>query len=200
MDTYFSPDSGFYNWVLIPSLIFIARILDVSMETLRVVCIAKGYKKLAPLIGFFEILIWVVAISQIMKNLSNVACYISYAAGFSMGSYIGMCLAEKLSLGMVLLRVITAKNAQEIMASLKEYQCNFTSMDGIGQHGQVKVIFTVIPRGEIKKVVNLIKSHNDQAFYSIEEVGFVHSTKIPMVDSWVQPGFLSIFRIFRRGK
>ena len=91
-------DFDVYAWIIIPFLIFLARVADVSIGTIRLIFISKGLKYLAPVVGFFEILIWLMAIGQIMKNLSNPICYIAYAGGFATGNFVGICIAEKLSL------------------------------------------------------------------------------------------------------
>ena len=108
-------NSGFYTWFVIPALIFCARIIDVSMGTVRVIFVSRGFKYLAPVVGFFEILIWLLAIGQIMQNLSNPVCYIAYAGGFAMGNFVGIHIAEKLSLGLVMIRVITEKDAAPLV-------------------------------------------------------------------------------------
>ena len=112
-------NSAFYAWLILPLLIFLARVADVSIGTIRLIFISRGLKYLAPLVGFFEILIWLLAIGQIMKNLSNPACYIAYAGGFAMGNFVGMWTAERLSLGVVLIRVVTKKDATELVECLK---------------------------------------------------------------------------------
>ena len=93
----------YFTWVVIPVLIFLARILDVSIGTLRLIYVSRGYKTLAPVLGFFEVLIWLAAIRQIMQHVDNPACFLAYALGFASGNYIGMWISEKLSIGKVLL-------------------------------------------------------------------------------------------------
>ena len=145
-------NSGFYAWLILPLLIFLARVADVSIGTIRLIFISRGLKYLAPVVGFFEILIWLLAIGQIMKNLSNPACYIAYAGGFAMGNFVGMWIAEKLSLGVVLVRVVTKKDASQLVELLKSANYGVTSVDGHSTAGQVKVVFTILPRKEIKRV------------------------------------------------
>ena len=193
-------NSSVYTWFVIPFLIFIARIADVSMGTVRVIFVSRGFKYLAPIVGFFEILIWLMAIGQIMKNLSNPACYIAYAGGFAMGNYVGICIAEKLSLGMVLIRVISKMDALPLVEYLKSQDYGVTSVDGHGTSGEVKVVFTIVPRREVPSVVDLIKKFNPQAFYSIEEVGFVERGVFPIKKSWLDLQFLRFFRSSRKGK
>ncbi len=200
MDSSLLSSTGLYAWFILPLLIFVARIADVSIGTIRVIFISRGLKYLAPVVGFFEILIWLLAIGQIMKNLSNPACYIAYAGGFAMGNFVGIWIAEKLSLGVVLIRVITKKDASELVEYLKSAGYGVTCVDGHGSDGQVQVVFTIVLRREVKSVVDLIKNFNPNAFYSIEEVRFVEKGVFPIRKTWRDNGFKSLFKPFRKGK
>jgi len=193
-------NSWVYTWIVIPLLIFVARVIDVSLGTVRVIFVSRGLKYLAPVVGFFEILIWLLAIGQIMKNLSNPACYIAYAGGFAMGNFVGIHIAEKLSLGLVMIRVVTKRDAAPLVDFLKAENYGVTSVDGHGTSGQVKVVFTIVPRREARSVVELIKKFNPQAFYSIGEVGLVESGIFPVRKSWRDFILLGLFRPFRKGK
>jgi len=193
-------NSGFYMWIVLPFLIFLARVLDVSLGTVRVIFISRGFKYLSPLIGFFEILIWLLAIGQIMKNLSNPACYIAYAGGFAMGNYVGIRIADRLSLGVVLIRVVTKEDASQLVELLKFANYGVTSVDGHSTAGQVKMVFTIVPRKEIKRVADLIRKFNPKAFYSIEEVSFVEKGIFPARKTWGNSGLSKFFRPFRKGK
>ncbi|MBN2136577.1 MAG: DUF2179 domain-containing protein [Sedimentisphaerales bacterium] len=200
MHDLFLANSWYYTWMLLPFLIFIARVLDVSLGTVRVIFVSRGLKYLAPIVGFFEILIWLLAIGQIMQNLSNPACYVAYAAGFAMGNFVGICMAERLSLGVVLVRVITREDALPLAEKLRENDYGVTSVDGHGASGEVKVVFTIVPRRELGRLAGLIKECNPQAFYSVEEVGFVEKGVFPLRASWVDTRLLALFRLFRKGK
>ncbi len=193
-------NTGFYMWFVLPFLIFLARVLDVSFGTIRVIFISRGFKYLSPLIGFFEMLIWLLAIGQIMKNLSNPVCYIAYAGGFAMGNYVGIRIADRLSLGIVLIRVITEKDASQLVESLESATYGVTSVDGHGAAGQVKVVFTIVPGKEVKRVVNLIEKFNPKAFYSIEEVGFVEKGIFPARKIWGNSDLSKLFRPVRTEK
>jgi len=194
------PSSNLYALFIIPLLIFVARVLDVTLGTIRVIFVSKGLKYLAPVVGFFEILIWLLAIGQIMSNLNNPACYIAYAGGFAMGNYVGIMIAEKLSLGVALLRVITQKDATELIQSLSSKKYGVTSVDGQGVHGKVSIIFTIVPRKEIQKVVDIVKKFNQKAFYTVEDIGFVEEGIFPLRKNWRNETFEFLFRPFRKGK
>jgi len=165
-----------------------------------VIFVSRGFKYLAPVVGFFEILIWLLAIGQIIKNLSNPMCYIAYAGGFAMGNYVGICIADKLSLGMVLIRIVSKKDAIPLVEQLKEENYGVTSVDGHGTSGEVKVVLTIVPRREVKSVIEQVKKFNPNAFYTIEEVGFVEKGVFPIRKNWHDAGWLRIFKPFRKGK
>ncbi|HOW57397.1 MAG TPA: DUF5698 domain-containing protein, partial [Smithellaceae bacterium] len=98
--------SEIFKWLFIPLLIFLARVCDVTLDTVRIIYISRGMKYLAPLIAFFEIIIWLIAISQIMMNMDNVYYYIAYAAGFATGNFIGIYIEGRMAIGTVVIRVI----------------------------------------------------------------------------------------------
>lgn len=200
MDNLLLFNSGIYTWFILPALIFFARVVDVSMGTIRVIFVSRGLKYLAPIVGFFEILIWLLAIGQIMKNLSNPMCYVAYAGGFAMGNFVGIHIAEKLSIGVVMIRVVTTKDAAPLVDFLKTENYGVTSVDGHGTSGQVKVVFTIVPRREVRSVVELIKKFNPNAFYSIEEVGLVKRGIFPVRKSRGNFSLFEQFRPFRKGK
>jgi uncharacterized protein YebE (UPF0316 family) len=196
MPDFLLSNSAFFTWFLLPVLIFIARVSDVSLGTVRVIFITRGMKYLAPIVGFFEVIIWLLAIGQIMQHLSSPLCYIAYAGGFATGNYVGMWIAEKLSLGVVLIRTITSKDASELLEYLKSAEYGVTSLDAQGSAGKVQVVFTIVHRREVAAVVNLIKQFNPKAFYTIEEVGFVEEGIFPSRKTWLN----NMFRSWRKGK
>jgi len=168
MENFFSTD--LYNWVVFPLAIFISRMADVSLGTLRGVLAAKGKKKIVPFIGFVEVLLWLFAIGQIMQNLNNFMCYFAWAGGYAMGSFIGLSIEERLAIGSQVVRIITAQQCDELIASLRSRHFGVTEMDGKGARGPVKIIFTVVRRKQVEEVIELLNRHNPNAFYSVEDV------------------------------
>ncbi|MFP4664499.1 MAG: DUF2179 domain-containing protein [Bacteroidales bacterium] len=160
----------FETWILIPAFIFVARILDVSIGTLRLILMGRGYKKIAPILGFIEILIWVIAISKIMENLNNWINYIFYAAGFSAGTYIGMYIEEKLAIGKVGVRIITRKGAEKLIKSIGLNGFGVTYIEAKGNKEDVHVIFTTCKRKRLNKLLALVHDYNPNAFYTIEDI------------------------------
>jgi len=164
-----------YSWVILPLLIFLARIGDVSMETIRVIYISKGIKYLAPFIAFFEIVIWLLAMEVVMSDLSNIANFFAYAFGFAMGTYIGLVIEEKLSIGMVIMRIITKNDStDEIISFLQSENYGITSLDATGSRGDVKMIITLVNRTDVPAITAHIEATNPQAFFSIEDIRYVN--------------------------
>jgi uncharacterized protein YebE (UPF0316 family) len=176
------PPDFLHEWILIPLLIFVARIGDVSMDTVRIMLLSKNKKFLAPLIGFIQVLVWLLAFRQIILNLSNPACYIGFASGFATGTYLGMVIEEKLALGFQVLRIITRKEATELISFLRQQGYGVTNVDGEGISGKVSILYTIVKRSEIPKLIEIVKHFNPKAFYTIEDVKTVsengmHSNK-----------------------
>jgi uncharacterized protein YebE (UPF0316 family) len=158
-----------YTWVVLPLLIFSARVVDVSLDTIRILFISKRLKYLAPLIGFFEVLIWLMAMRQIMQDLNNLAYMIAYAAGFATGNFVGMYIEQLLSIGKVIIRII-GRDCDGLVETLRACGCGVTSIEAQGLNGPVKIIFSIINRADIDSVVSKIREFNPQAFYSLEDV------------------------------
>jgi len=192
--------SEIFAWIILPFLIFFARVCDVSLGTIRIIFISKGIMYLAPLIGFFEILIWLLAISQIMQNLTNVYYYIFYAGGFAIGNLVGIILEEKLSIGTVGIRIITRQDARELVDALKKSEYGITVVDAEGSKDKVKIIFTVINRQNIQGVINIVKQYNPKAFYHIEDIRFVSETLQSYMKPWYRRDHFRFINGWRKGK
>ncbi len=163
-----------FAYVWLPLMIFAARICDVSIGTLRIILVARGQKAVAPLLGFVEVLIWIIAIGQIMENLDNWTCYLFYAAGFATGNYVGMVIEEKIAMGIVGLRLVTGKPADELISSLTENGYGLTHMDARGTVGPVHVLFITVSRKKLNELIDIINKFNPGAFYTVEDIRFVN--------------------------
>jgi uncharacterized protein YebE (UPF0316 family) len=166
----FGVSSDTFHWVILPLLIFFSRICDVSLSTIRQIFVVSGKRKLAPMLGIFESLLWLLAISTIMKNLDNFACYVGYAAGFATGIFVGMTIEEKLALGKVVVQVITRREVPELIEKLRQSKFGFTFVEGEGKRENVKLIFSVINRHDLPELLDMICTYNPNAFYTVETV------------------------------
>ena len=199
METSFF-DSSFFSYAILPLLIFLARICDVSIGTMRIIFVSKGRKYLAPTLGFFEVLIWIIAISKIMQNLDNYVNYVAYAAGFATGNYIGMIIEEKLALGIQMIRVFAYQRGPELVQSLNSKGYGATSVEAYGAKEKVHLIYTIVHRNELGNVLDIIDRFNPKAFYTIEDIKAVNEGIFrPRIQKNVIP-FASILREWRKGK
>lgn len=162
--------SELYNWVVLPLLIALARIVDVTVGTIRVIMVSRGYKNIAPVLGFGEVIIWLLAIGQIMQQLDNVMSYIGYGAGFAAGNYIGIHLVEKMSLGTVVLRIIPRTDSTALVSALRGAGYGVTAVNAEGKDGPVQIIFSIVKKKDLQGALGIINEHNPNAFYTIEEV------------------------------
>ncbi len=167
-------DSDFFSYVLLPVLIFLARICDVSIGTMRIIFVSKGKKNIAPFLGFFEVLIWITAISKIMQNLDNYVNYIAYAGGFATGNLIGMIIEERLAMGILMIRVFAHERGPELVTALNGSGYGATVVDAHGAREKVHLIYTIVNRNELDRVVGIINNFNPQSFYTIEDIRSVN--------------------------
>ncbi|WP_209331057.1 DUF2179 domain-containing protein [Lunatimonas salinarum] len=180
-----------FNYLIMPLLIFLARIGDVSINTLRIVFVMSGKKYIAPIMGFFEALIWLLAIGQIFQNINNPLSYIAYSGGFAMGIWVGMTIEEKLALGRVLVRVITPEPMPQLVEYMKEKGHRFTIVGAEGRYGRVQLLFTVLKRENLKDFVAKVKKVNEKAFYTIESVKRVSEDDFTLTED--RPNFATRF-------
>lgn len=180
MFSEFAGSSSLIVTVAVPLLIFLARVLDVSLATLRISMVYRGLKHLAAPLGFLEALVWVLAISQVMLHLDNWLTYLAFAMGFGAGNYVGLLIEERLAFGNLILRVITPNDDSALTKALWDADFGVTSVSARGESGPVKVIFTVVKRRDLQKALGLIRQFNPNAFYTIEDVRFFNETHPPV--------------------
>lgn len=186
-------------WV-VPILIFMARIADVSIGTLRIILVARDLRFYATVLGFLEVLIWLAAISQIMQNLSSVHNFLAYAAGFATGTFVGMTIERRLAIGSYMIRMIIPRDSIGLIEKLTEIGYRVTHVDAQGAMGPVSIVFTVVKRRQLKEVVQVIKQFNPDTFYTVEDVRVAkHPVSVrPLTARKAQ--ILQPFVFFRKGK
>ena len=193
-------NSQLFTFVVLPLLILLSRVCDVTLGTLRIMFVSRGHKVLSAILGFFEVLIWLIAIRQIMQNLENVFCYIAYAGGFAIGNYIGIKIEERLAYGKIMIRIIAKKDASELVGELRDKGFGATKIDAQGTSGLVNVIYSIIDRVHIQKVVDTINRYNPKAFYTIEDVRAVKEGIFPSGKKGLKRFMSRPPRMYRRGR
>lgn len=176
------PD-GLFRYGLLPLLIFLARIADVSINTIRIIYVLGGRRLTATLLGFFESFIWLLAISQIFSQLNNWICYFAYPAGFAMGIYVGMIIEEKIAYGKVIVRIITRKDVSALIGFLNERKFRYTKVDAHGPDGHENLVFTVLEREFLEELLQYLKDKLPTAFYTVEKVNCAAETGAIVAES-----------------
>ncbi len=172
-------DADLFAWVILPILIFFARVTDVTLGTLRIIFVSRGKRMLAPILGFFEVLIWIVAIGQLMQNLGSVTSYLGYAAGFAAGNFVGMLIEDRLAIGSLVVRCILPAGGDEVMRLLHESGFGATEVDGQGANGPVKLIYVALKRKHLKEVTQIIHTVYPKAFLTVEDLRSVEAGVFP---------------------
>src|SRR5690606_21667256 len=174
MESHFLSNLGIpeevYRYVLLPLLIFLARIADVSINTIRIIYVLGGRRVTATLLGFFESLIWLMAISQIFEHLDNWVCYFAYPAGFASGIFVGMIIEERIAYGKVIVRIITRKVVTQLLQYLRNRSFRYTYVDAVGPDGKENLVFTVLARESLEALLDELKTSLPTAFYTVEKV------------------------------
>jgi uncharacterized protein YebE (UPF0316 family) len=159
------PYAGF-----LPLVVFLARIADVSLGTLRINFVARGFKIRASLIGFVEVLIWITIVAQIVRQVHSWANILAFAGGFAAGTYVGMRIEEHLAIGNVWVRVIAPLDPNPLVTALRTDGYGVTLLDARGAGGPTTILLILARRSHLGGVLLRIRAHLPEAFYTVEDV------------------------------
>ncbi len=162
--------SPWYSGVVLPLSIFLARTLDMSLSTLRITFVAQGRSLLAPIFGFFESLIWLMIIGQVLQHIDNPLCTIAYAGGFAAGNSLGLFIERRMAVGHRILRIFTTERSEELARLLRRAGVGVTVVDGQGAQGPVQILFSLVRRRDLERMLTLVQRHDPAAVYSVEDV------------------------------
>jgi uncharacterized protein YebE (UPF0316 family) len=154
---------------ILPFLICGARILDVSMGTLRTVAVVRGKVLVAAMLGFFEMIIWVLAIGNLVTCLDNPFNVLGYAGGFALGNALGIAIEKKLALGKLVVRMITRDHGEELAEALREAGLRVTEFIGRGKLGPVTLLYVIMDRTDVPAAQRLAESVDPNVFVAIED-------------------------------
>lgn len=162
-----------YPYLLVP-LIFFARVADVSLGAFRTIVVFRGHKFLASFIGFFEIIIWLIAAAQVLTNLDQWYLALAYASGFAVGNYVGISIENRFAIGNELIRCISF-NRDVLSEKLREEGFKVVSFDGdMGEAYPVELLLIIEKRRKVPSLIRLIKDLDPSAVYSVSDVKSVY--------------------------
>lgn len=154
-------------------VIFLLRVIGVTLATVRVLLMTRGYKLRSATIGFFEVLVYVLAIGQVVQNLSNLWNVFGYCFGFFVGTLLGMWIEGRLALGHATVRVVSVERADVIATAIREAGYGATEGWGHGAAGLIGTIKTVVRRRDVDEVCDLVRRTDPEAFVTVEETRWV---------------------------
>lgn len=156
------------NVAIAAVLIFFLRVIDVSLGTVRTISIVNGRITLAVLLGFFEVLIWITAISQVMAGVThNPVLLVAYAGGFASGNGVGILIERRLAMGNQLLRVFT-RQGDAVAEALRAAGQAVTVVTGSGRDGPVEILYIATARRLTGSLVEVAKAKDPELFYVVE--------------------------------
>jgi uncharacterized protein YebE (UPF0316 family) len=150
--------------------IFALRVSDMSLDTLRMLFVMRGRKSVAWVLGFFQSVIFVVAITSVLQNMGNLLNVIGYAAGFATGNVVGMLIEERLAIGHILLSVISSRRGSAIAECLRDAGYAVTEIPARGKDGMVTLLNCNVLRKNVDKVRQLVNTVDDEAFITADDV------------------------------
>ena len=151
-------------------LIYCARIMDVSIGTMRTICMVRGLRKIAVLLGFFEVIIWVLAVQYVLRNLTDPFALIAYGAGFSTGIAVGMTIERRLARGDQAVRANVPDGSIDQAGRLRAFGYRVTRILGEGRGGPVEVQFIVVPRRNVPQLMERIFTIDPRAMVTVEDI------------------------------
>lgn len=157
-----------------PLLIFFMRIGDVSLATVRMLLIMRNARVWAPIIGFFEVLIWILAAGTAIQHLDSPWHVLGYCGGFAAGNFVGLLLEERLAFGLASVQVFAPSHGPELANALRTFGHGVTEIQGRGRKGPVDVIMSVVKRKDLPTVSNLVDDLAPDSFVSVEEPTAIH--------------------------
>lgn len=156
--------------LLSAGLIFTLRVTDMTLDTLRVLFVMRGRKPIAWILGFFQAAVFVIAITFVLRDLTNVLNIIGYAAGFATGVVVGMAIEERLAIGHIHMRIISSRRGTRIAERIREEGYAVTEIPARGKDGTVTMLNCSVLRKNVARVRNMVNEIDPEAFITSEDI------------------------------
>jgi uncharacterized protein YebE (UPF0316 family) len=156
-----------------PLVIFALRIVDVSLDTMRVLSAVRGARWIAGGLGFFQALIWLVVVGNAIKHLDSIWHILGYAGGFGAGTLVGISIENALAYGLATVRVVSRQGGVEIAHALRERGYGVTEFGGQGRDGRVEILNSVVQRQDLAEIMRIVDRWDPGAFVTVEEPKFL---------------------------
>ena len=156
---------------MVPLIILIARIFETSLETVRTIYIARGHANLASCMGIVKTGIWLLSTGLVLTNLTDYWNILAYLAGYGIGTLLGMQIENMISIGYVIVRLITPSDPQPLITRLSALGYGMTRIEGKGGFSNpVNILFMIVPRTQLPGLLHIISTEYPDLLYTIEDV------------------------------
>lgn len=170
-------------WILLSAylFIFVARVIDMSLDVIRILMLTKGRKVAASIVGFFEISVFIVALNEVLKGgLDDPGKILAYASGFAMGNFVGSMIEERLAMGYVSVQVFPPPQlSQRFVTVLRQEGFGVTTVTGMGRDGERIILFLMLKRKDAKKALNILDEIYPNVFYNISDATRIRGGVFP---------------------
>ena len=156
--------------LLIALSIFLLRVVDMSLDTIRVLFVVRGRKALAWVLGFFQSAVFIIAISNVLTNKQSLLTIFAYAAGFATGNVVGMLIEERLAVGHIHISIVSPARGAGIAEMLREHGFAVTEISARGLGGTVTLLHVDVMRKQLEQVEKLVRDTDPEAFVTAEDV------------------------------
>ena len=191
------------NWLdqyplLLPLAIMCSRVVDVSIGTVRMIMVIRGRRYTAAVLGFFEVTVWLLAITGIIAHVDSVLSYLAYGIGFATGNIVGLYIEQKMAVGQQLVRFISSEEGENISRVLRSQGFGVTEFSGSGREGPVLLGFVITARKKVSELMNIIISVDPKAVVTIEDVRQSNIVDYQRMIGRSSGGLLTRFRIVKK--
>ncbi|AGL01429.1 DUF2179 domain-containing protein [Desulfoscipio gibsoniae] len=162
--------------------IFGARVIDMSLDVIRILMLMRDRRILAAVIGFFEVTVFVLALNEVLKGgLNDPGKVIAYAGGFATGNYIGSLIEERLAMGFLSIQIYPPMSlVNDITNQMRNEGFGVTSVTGCGRDGERIILFVLIKRKDLSKAMKIINQICPEVFFNVSDAKRIHGGVFPV--------------------
>jgi len=149
--------------------IFLARIVDVSCDTMRVLFTVRGKRTIAGVLGFTQALVWIFAVGTAIRHLDSWMHVVAYAGGYAAGTMTGITIERFVAYGVAQVRIISRSQGLVIATALRDLGFGVTQTRGEGRAGSVDILHSIVQRSQVDEVLMVVDQYDPVALVTVEE-------------------------------
>lgn len=184
--------------LLLPLAIMLSRVVDVSIGTVRMIMVFRGRRYTAAVLGFFEVTVWLLAITGIIAHVDNLISYLAYGLGFAAGNIVGLMIEQKMAVGQQVVRFISSEEGESISRVLRSHGFGVTEFSGSGREGPVLLGFVIASRKKMPELMSIITGVDPKCVVTIEDVRHSNIVEYNRILGGMSGGMLGKLRMARK--